>query len=133
MKCHRYALVAAALFASFGAIAQSGSITSKIESLGKMEYLEVTDMRAAIRNNLLTVQAEITNKDRSNQRLFYRFKWLDPSGFAVGGEEPWKHLVIYGKQKQEIQTVAPTPAARDFRLQVQSPDNTTHDPVPSNW
>jgi uncharacterized protein YcfL len=77
------------------------------------------------RNGLLNIQAEITNTSSSNERMFYRFKWLDSSGFSAWDEEPWKPVVIYGKQKHLITVVAPTPQATDFRLVLQSPNNTT--------
>lgn len=99
------------------------SIASRIEELGKMQYLNVTDLRATKRDNLLRVQAELTNSSHENQQLFYRFKWLDRDGFSVWDDEPWKPLTVYGKQKQLIQVVAPTFKATDFRLVLQSPKN----------
>lgn len=99
------------------------SIASKIEELGKMTYLKVSDLRAARRDNLLRVQAEITNTSRSNQQLYYRFKWLDSDGFSVWEDEPWKPLIVYGNQKQQISVVSPSFKATDFRLVLQSPDN----------
>ncbi|MBZ0104070.1 MAG: YcfL family protein [Sulfuricella denitrificans] len=101
------------------------SMASKLEQLGEMTYLKVTDLRVARRNGLLNVQAEVTNISSSNERLFYHFKWLDDAGFSVWDEEPWKPVVIYGKQKHLITVVAPTPQASDFRLVLQSPNNTT--------
>jgi hypothetical protein len=102
---------------------QGPSMASKLEELGKMTYLKVTDLRAAKRDNLLRVQAEITNTSRSNQQLYYRFKWLDSDGFSVWEDEPWKPLTIYGNQKQQISVVSPTFKATDFRLVMQSPEN----------
>lgn len=101
-----------------------GSIHAKVEQLSEMSYLQVTDMRAVKRNHLLTVQAEINNTDSANQQLYYRFKWMDANGFAVGGEEAWKPVLVYAYQKQTISAVAPSPQVTDFRLVVQSPDNT---------
>lgn len=102
------------------------SMASKLEQLGEMTYLKVTDLRVVKRNGLLNIQAEITNTSSSNERLFYRFKWLDDAGFSVWDEEPWKPVVIYGKQKHLVTVVAPTPQASDFRLVLQSPNNTTN-------
>ncbi|CAB4881594.1 unannotated protein [freshwater metagenome] len=99
------------------------SMASKIEKLGEMTYLEVADLRIAQRNGLLNVQVEIKNTSNSNEQLYYRFKWLDSSGFSVWNDEPWKPLLIYGKQKQLITTVAPTLQATDFRVVLQSPNN----------
>jgi uncharacterized protein YcfL len=106
--------------------AQTSTVGSKLEQLGEMTYLEVTDLRTTQKNGLLTIQAEITNVSASNERLFYRFKWLDSSGFSAWDEEPWKPVVIYGKQRYLINVVAPTLEATDFRLQLQSPNNTTN-------
>lgn len=100
-----------------------GSIASKIEEMGSMTYLKVTDLRAAKRNGLLNIQAEVFNSDNNNQQLYYRVKWLDSTGFSVWDDEPWKPLVIYGNQKQLISVVAPTPKATDFKLVLQSPEN----------
>ena len=102
------------------------SIASKIEEQGKMDYLTVTDLRATKRDNLLRIQAEITNSNADNQQLYYRFKWLDRDGFTVWDEEPWKPMIFYGNQKQVINVVAPTFKATDFRLILQSPKNTAY-------
>ena len=99
------------------------SIESKIEEQGKMTYLKVSDLRATRRDNLLRIQAEITNSSSGNQQLYYRLKWLDRDGFTVWDEEPWKPMIIYGAQKQVINVVSPTFKATDFRLILQSPDN----------
>jgi|GEM_PF-273126 uncharacterized protein YcfL len=105
---------------------QGSNISNKLEQLGEMTYLEVTDLRVVSRNGLLNIQAELTNLSSGNERLFYRFKWLDSSGFSVWNEEPWKPVVIYGKQKYLINVVGPSFEATDFRLQLQSPNNTTN-------
>lgn len=99
------------------------SIASRVEELGKMTYLKVSDLRATKRDNLLRVQAEITNTSHENQQLYYRFKWLDRDGFSVWDDEPWKPLVVYGNQKQQVSVVAPTFKAADFRIELQSPNN----------
>lgn len=99
------------------------SIASKIEELGKMVSLKVSDLRATRRDNLLRIQVEITNTGSSNQQLYYRFKWLDRDGFSVWDDEPWKPLLVYGQQKQLINVVGPTFKATDFRLILQSPNN----------
>ena len=101
----------------------SASMASKLEEQGKMNNLKVTDLRATKRDNLLHIQAEITNISAGNQQLYYRFKWLDRDGFSVWDDEPWKPMIVYGNQKQVINVVSPTFKAVDFRLVLQSPDN----------
>ncbi len=105
------------------ASAGSPSIASKLEEQGKMNNLKVTDLRATKQNNLMRIQAEITNISSGNQQLYYRFKWLDRDGFTAWEEEPWKPMIVYGNQKQIINVVSPTFKATDFRLILQSPDN----------
>ena len=121
MKSIRLALITAS--AAFSLSVQAAGIADKLEQLGEMTYLKVTEMRVAKRDGLLAVQAEVSNTDSSNQQLYYRFKWLDESGFSVWGEEAWKPVIIYGKQKKLINEIAPTPRASDFRMEVQSPKN----------
>ena len=101
---------------------QGPSIASRIEEMGPLNNLKVSDLRAAKRDNLLRIQAEITNTSSANQQLYYRFKWLDRDGFSVWDDEPWKPLIVYGNQKQQIGVVAPTFKATDFRLVLQSPN-----------
>jgi uncharacterized protein YcfL len=104
-------------------VGQSGVYDSKIESQGTMLFLDVTDIRETIQNGLLHIQVEVDNKNRGNQQMFYRFKWLDAAGLVVWKDEPWKPLLIHGKQKFIFTTTAPTPKATDYRLQLQSPKN----------
>ncbi|MFH0785109.1 MAG: YcfL family protein [Pseudomonadota bacterium] len=111
------------LFSMVPTSAKCSTFDDKLESFGKMLYLEVTDLKEVQRNGLLNIQMEITNRSRGNQQLFYRFKWLDASGFVVWQEEPWKPLLVHGQQKQIVTVVGPTTKATDFRLQLQSPKN----------
>ena len=104
--------------------ATSAPISSKLEEAGKMNNMEVTDLRTVKRDNLIHIQAEVTNTSSSNQQLYYRFRWLDRDGFTVWDDEPWKPLTIYGNQKQTINAVSPTFKATDFRLVLQSPNST---------
>ena len=97
------------------------TMASKIEAQGPINNLRVTDMRAVKRDNLMRIQTEITNDSDSNQQLYYRFKWLDNDGFTVWEEEPWKPLIVYGRQKQIINVSSPTFKATDFRLILQTP------------
>lgn len=124
MKLIRLALIAAS--AALSMSASAAGIADKLEQLGEMTYLKVSEMRVAKRDGLLAVQVEVSNTDASNQQLYYRFKWLDESGFSVWGEEAWKPVLIYGKQKKMINEVAPTPRASDFRMEVQSPNNSAN-------
>lgn len=110
------------LFFSQWALAQP-SMASRIETLGILSHLDVTQMKAVRRDNLLRVQVEITNTSHKNQQLFYRFKWLDEDGFMAWDEGPWKPLSFNGLERKVFDGLSPTFKASDFRLQLQSPDN----------
>jgi uncharacterized protein YcfL len=90
-----------------------------------MDSIRVTDMRAARRENLLRIQVTFTNDSPKNEQLYYRFRWLDNDGFTVWDEAPWKPELIYGKQNKVINVTAPTLKATDFKLELQSPHNST--------
>ena len=99
-----------------------GPIYSKLEEQGRVDNLRVTALRASKQDNLLRIQAEITNLSSSSQQLYYRFKWLDNDGFVVWEDEPWKPISFTGNQKQIISVGSPTLKATDFRLVLQSPN-----------
>ena len=106
------------------ALPRSPGVVSKVEELGQMLDLQPGEIRVVRRNNLLNVQAEVTNTTVKDQQMSYRFRWLDAAGFVLD-EEAWKPLLLHGKQRQYIRTVAPTPQAVDFRIEMHSPNNTT--------
>lgn len=102
---------------------QAQDLDGKVQELGKLRYLSVSEIRSTRRNGFLAVQAELRNASVDDRQLFYRIRWMDQDGFAVGGEEVWKPVLFHGKQKQVIQAVAPTLQAADFKIELQSPDN----------
>jgi uncharacterized protein YcfL len=116
------ALVAPLTTGAANVVSNEQTITSKLEEQGRVYNLKVTDLRAVKKDNLLRIQAEITNTSSNNQQLYYRFKWLDSDGFVVWEEEPWKPMTFYANQKQIISVGSPTFKATDFRLVLQSPN-----------
>ncbi|EIK54578.1 hypothetical protein YO5_17470 [Stutzerimonas stutzeri TS44] len=103
-----------------------GSAASKVVSLGSMEHIEVGAMRVARENGFLTVKVELKNSSSRNKSMFYRFAWLGDDGFPVAGEESWKSLTLYGTQTSYLPAIAPVPQATDFRLEVQTPENSVN-------
>ncbi|KUM01831.1 hypothetical protein AWB61_03680 [Chromobacterium sp. F49] len=124
MRHIRRCLLLAALAAA--PLCHADGLESKLEMLGKMDNIKVESARVVKRNDFLNVQAELSNSATKQQMLFYRFKWLDGSGMQTGAEETWKQLQLQGLERKSIQTVAPTPQAADFRLELQSPDNSVN-------
>ena len=93
------------------------SLVSKIEQSGS-DAVKITDLRATKTDRLTRVQVEVTNFASANAQIYYRFQWFDKDGFIVWDEEPWKPMILYGNQKQIINTAPPILTATDFRLKL---------------
>ena len=99
------------------------TIASKVESLGNARYVTVTGLMAKERNGFLMLQIELSSDSSKPRRAFWRIKWLDETGFQVWDDEPWKPVTVQGEAKQNLQVVAPTNKARDFRIQFNAEEN----------
>lgn len=108
--------------------AQAQTIASKVENQGDSRYVKVSGLMARERNGFMALQVELTNSDYEPQRIFWRVKWLDEAGFQVWDDEPWKPVLMQGSAKQNLQVMAPTPKARDFRIQFNAEKNWRNDP-----
>ncbi len=98
--------------------ATSGGIASKLLVRGELKGLQTIDLRSQRRNDVLVVQAELTNTETRDLRLYYRFRWTDANGMQVGDGEVWKPLVFLGKQSQFIKGTAYGPQATDFLIEM---------------
>ncbi len=98
--------------------AVSPGIAAKLMVRGELQGLQTVDLRSQRRNDVLVVQAELTNTESRDLRLYYRFRWLDANGMQVGDGETWKPLVFLGKQNQFIKGTAYGPQATDFRIEM---------------
>jgi uncharacterized protein YcfL len=71
-------------------------------------------------DGLLRVGVEVQNQQRKSFRFNYRFDWFDSQGFPVN--TPTATMIsqqIEGGQILVLDSVAPAPSVRDFRLTVQ--------------
>lgn len=122
MRLKVLAVVALALLAGCATPPpEPGSAASKVVSMGKLKNIVVGAMRVARENGFLTVNVQLSNTSYNNKTMYYRFAWLGPEGFPVGEEETWKSLTLYGTQTSFLPTIAPTPKAVDFRLEIKTP------------
>lgn len=117
------ALAAAAIAAACQlALAQTapepGSAASKLMLRGQDYGVKIVDMRAQKRSDILVVQTELQNTEKSDRQVYYRYRWLDASGMQVGDGEAWKPLLIYGEQSQYVRGTAPGMNVVDFRLEM---------------
>jgi len=117
------ALLSVSAFSHAGdyvAPAISAGIASKLIVRGELQGLQVVDLRSQRKNDVMTVQAEISNTEVKDLRLYYRFRWTDAAGMQVGDGEVWKPLTFLGKQTQFIKGTAYGPQATDFKIEMSS-------------
>lgn len=94
------------------------AVEAKLALRSDPNGIVVPEMRVVRRNDILIVQADLSNTFDIDRVLFYRFRWLDNIGSQVGDGESWKQLKVLGRAQQTIKSVAPTSAAVDFRLEM---------------
>ena len=94
------------------------AVAAKVALRGEANGIAVREIRLVRKNDILSVQADLSSSVRSDRTLFYRFKWLDNVGNQVGDGESWKQLTVLGLGQQTIKSVAPTGAAVDLRLEM---------------
>lgn len=59
-----------------------------------------------------------SNRSRSLQ-IQYRFSWYDANGMEIdGNSKPYRDLVIEGKDSKNVTSMAPSPAAQEFKIRV---------------
>lgn len=113
-------LSTAILLTLFGC-ANSKSIQSKMEVVGKVKDIEVTDLRTKRVNGVFIAQATITNTSNDTpQDVYYRCHFYDANKFDLSGEVPWTPLQIYGSQKQTISCTSDALETSDFRVEISS-------------
>lgn len=110
------ALIVGALFL-IGCSSQHPNVVE----MGKVKYIEVSQVQKSRVNGFLLVKVALSNTSRYNKNINYHFQWLDDQGFPVGNEEVWKSKLIYGGQSTFITSTAPLVTAVDFRIEIQEP------------
>ena len=118
------ALALTAASALLPGMAQAETIASRVVQLGEANKIRVSALRAVERNGRLLVQAQFANTSTDPQHFAYRFKWLDQDQMSVWEDEAWKPVMLHGVQSTDIQSLAPTRAATDFRIELHAVDNT---------
>jgi len=78
---------------------------------------------ATTEGGLLRVQVELENRTHSLQRFLYKFEWFDANGMQVNNiisaSVPEQ---IEGKESKMINSIAPNPSCRDFRVKFIEPN-----------
>jgi uncharacterized protein YcfL len=114
---------AAAILLLWSAFALAQSAATKVEFAGTSDAIKVNKIMVK-QGALMQVQAEMYNDLRKPMTVYYRTRWLDEGGFQVWEDEAWKPMVFQAFTTQRIQMTAPTPKARDFKIQLSTEDAT---------
>ncbi|MEZ6963901.1 YcfL family protein [Aeromonas sp. S9(2024)] len=79
----------------------------------------LTELSRREQNGLLQVNVAVTSTQRSDNRLQYLFYWYDEAGQEVASDgRGWTPLKLHGYQSRTLSALAPSPAARGYRLYV---------------
>lgn len=122
------------LFALLTVLALAGCATAGLRagdsSLTNDPYLIIDDASVGDQISIVKVahdhvgeimRANVTlqnNRSRSLQ-IQYRFSWFDTNGMEIDGQgKPYRDLVIEGRDTINVTSVAPSPAATEFKIRV---------------
>ena len=88
--------------------------------------LKVLDMSVGqTKNGLMKASLKLQsnlNKDFTAQS---KFAWFDADGAEIDADtDPWRPLVIHGKETRTVQGVAPSAGAASFKLRVRAGEKT---------
>jgi uncharacterized protein YcfL len=94
------------------------AVAAKVALRGDAMGVRVSEIRITRPNDILVVQADMANGERTDRMVFHRFRWLDSVGNQVGDGESWKQSTLLGLGQQTVKSVAPKATATDFRLEM---------------
>ena len=77
------------------------------------------------KNGLMKASVKLTSRQNKSIVAQSKFAWFDEGGNEIDPDtDPWRPLVIHGKETRTIQGVAPTAAAVSFKLRVRAGERT---------
>ena len=91
-----------------------------IVPLGKLSFVQVQDVKNRREGDKLQAHVSLLNSNRKSETIYYRFKWLDSDGLAIGDEPVWKTETFFGEQSKVINGSTTNSAAIDFTLELAS-------------
>mgnify|MGYP003590219694 FL=1 len=77
------------------------------------------------KNGLMKVNVKLTSRQNKDVVAQSKFAWFDADGNEIDPDtDPWRPLVLHGKETRTIQGVAPTAAAVSYKLRVRAGEKT---------
>lgn len=82
--------------------------------------LQIVDLKLDFVGDLLRANVLIHNKYDTTLNLQYKFSWFDEEGREIDpASKAWTPIVLYGKGSKMLQSIAPNPAAEEFKINIQ--------------
>ena len=77
------------------------------------------------KNGLMKASVQLTSRQNKSIVAQSKFAWFDEGGNEIDPDtDPWRPLVIHGKETRTVQGVAPTAGATAFKLRVRAGEKT---------
>jgi len=102
-------------------INEQGQYETVLKSNNSMlkSRLSIVELNERKVGDLMQVQATLENGWKFELDFQYKVKWFDASNFELAPEgQPWRQLVLAGRNQANVQAVAPNPTAVKYEIWV---------------
>ena len=98
----------------------------QVDNAKLARQLHVDDLTVGqTKNGLMKAGVKLTSHQNKSIVAQSKFAWFDADGAEIDPDtDPWRPLVLHGKETRTIQGVAPTAAAVSFKLRVRAGERT---------
>jgi len=81
--------------------------------------LQIVDIRTVQAGDIMRAQVTLRSKENDTLQFQYRFDWYDAGGLEINsGSGSWKPVILGGRETKTLQSVAPDPRAKEFKLKI---------------
>jgi len=81
--------------------------------------IKITDLKSTFAGDLLKANVTLYSKRTDTLALQYKFRWYNSQGIEIDPESsPWQPIIIYGRETKSVQSVAPNPSAKEFKIEI---------------
>ncbi len=90
------------------------------------KHLKVEDLVVGqTKNGLMKASVKLTSRLNKDVVAQSKFAWFDAEGNEIDPDtDPWRPLVLHGKETRTVQGVAPAASAASFKLRVREGEKT---------
>jgi len=82
-------------------------------------YVKIVDMKSDFAYNLMNASVTLKSCKDKTINIQYKFVWYNSKGIEIDPDSlPWIPLTIYGKETKTVQSVAPNPSAKEFKIKL---------------